>query len=408
MSKSYRAMIAVLLSLLMAGGVFQSCKKENEGFRLDAFGPSGLERGGEVFFIGTGLNEVGLIEFPDGSVFDKNQFNLEGNEKITLTISADYPLCVSGHVNLKKADGTFLLTTISQFQVLTDVSVESVTPVGDEANPLIPGTEITVTGKVLKAVRAVIFANDFRLEVDPQNDNQFTFNLPDKAPSGKFKLEVEPRCDGDEATFVEVSHEISVLEPAITGIECPAHGSTELIPVNSEVVIYVSNPERVDVNENGKSLVEFTGKVVAEGVLSGDHITVAVPTGVLVTPERINVSVFSNGTQITSDEHEFTIIEPVITSVTSGAGFPPFISIKGENLLAVSNAPRTVSFVYENGLDIVLTTGVRGTPSQNEIQFTGNLKLYDNITDQTTGDYWGNWVQIRVSLQSGQIITFDR
>ena len=202
-NKSYQTVITLLLCLFAAGVVFQSCK-EDEKFRLDAFGPSKVERCGEIEFRGKGLSQVEKIYLPADDyderwAIDKSQFISQSDGKITVKIDCDYPFYQSGFVKVIYGGNEY--TTTTRFMVMSDISVISVTALGKiyKEEILEPGTEITVWGRSLKLVDSVVFDNgvgvakkDFIYRDENGDDNKYiTFKLPVEIPSGSiFSLKV--------------------------------------------------------------------------------------------------------------------------------------------------------------------------------------------------------------------------
>ncbi|MDR1730340.1 MAG: IPT/TIG domain-containing protein [Prevotellaceae bacterium] len=393
-SKSYKAVTVVLLCLLTAGLVFQSCKKEDEGFRLDAFGPAGIERGGEIFFVGSGLDQVESIKLPDGSVYSRDQFTLEEG-RITLLISPNYPLCPLGQIEMGLSNGT-TFTTTSRFEVLYTPSVTDVAPVGSPENPLIPDQSvITVKGKVLGAVDSIVFNNGFKLDVEPQNDSVFTFILPKEASSGAFSLLVKPRCEGGVVTSAE-GRGIFVLEPIISSIEvncdCNCDGSSA--SVGSEIVIKGKDFWRIDNPDNALvflNLTEATGKVNVEA----NELRVTLPYQTRVG-ESTSVSVMSNGKTISAPDVTFTVAPPKIDDVDLNGNV---LVVKGCGLLAVdTDMPLQQKIRLErirNGVkDTTFATRLNVLPpTAGEIQFR-----FGNVTGAKT---------LMLGLRSGQTVTYE-
>jgi len=380
-SKSYKAAAAVLLCLLTAGLIFQSCKKEDEGFRLDAFGPSDVERGSEIFFIGAGMDQVKSIELPDGSVYSENQFRRDGTKGIAFNTSPDYPLCLSGRPVLTLSNGTTFITK-SEFRVLNTASITNVPSIEGVINP---GDEITITGKVLRTVDAIIFSGcngGVELpvssdDVTVESDNVIKFKLPAKAASGQFSLRTIV-CD----TVYVGGPALAVLEPEILDfpnwVDCSS----------SEIKITGKNFWRLDTDADGKTTVMFTGGVRAEGTINGDELTVALPRTLLVGT-ALTVTVYSNCTPITSKQ-SFSIEWPVITNAYRDAA--NYVTIEGSCL---DFAEKRSGYVCATFVDI----GER----------CNSISAASGATPERIRGYISGSTEVKcakLTLQSGQVITW--
>ena len=393
MSKSYREVITLVLCLFMAGVSFQSCKDDkDEGFRLDAFGPSKVERGGDIYFIGSGLDKVTTIILPakkaDGSAwrFSKGEFVCETG-KITLRIPEDYPFGISGQVILEFSDGTPSFTTVSSFMVLSEASISGVTA-GNKENPILPNGSVKITGKALKAVIGIIFANGVELDqFETPSDKEIIFKLPSNASSGPFKLKV---CgwEGADTTYVD-GPDIFVLEPNITNIKSTVQESLVNVPIGSEIIVTGKDFWRIDAVD-GKTKVLFSGGVDAEATVNGNELTLKLPMNLMVGEnEKLTVTIFSNGTPVTS-KLTFSIVMPEITDFRrSGMNF----SITGKNLNATSPLNGSIVLVLEddNKHPLLVTSSITPTLVKGvEAGFTGNiLGVYLLLqSGQSTPTYW--------------------
>lgn len=401
MNKSYsRVAATILLCLLTAGLVFQSCCKEDEGFRINAFGPYDAERGSEVSFWGSGLDQVGSIVFPNGDVFERGQFRLEGG-RIAVTIPADYPLCSEGLVIVNGTDGSMLWQS-RLFRVLSQVSVTGVTP-SSEKEPLLEGQDVTITGRVLKSVAAVIFNSgspaEYRLPVSTNNDNELTFKLPKEAGSGIFVLRVEPRCEEDDSTFTE-GLMIFALEPFIIDV-LP---NIEPVPAcDFNIKVTGGNFNRIDwyIDEEGDTVSDvLLGTTVAKATyVSNTELTIAIPKNAPSAPTQLTVTVFSNGTKITSTQ-TFSVIKPVI-ECGKRSGTLRYI-ITGTNLCAVSSTAGSLVFIGLNNSGSEIILGSAPAAGDGNITPTQVTWVYSNASVLNA------YVKIRVRLANGDWIEWNR
>jgi hypothetical protein len=319
-SKSYKTAVMLLLCLFAAGVVFQSCK-EDETFRIDAYGPSKIERCGEIYFIGKKLDEVEKIYLPADDydekwAIDKSNFVSKSSDKITLNIPCDYPFDQTGPVKVIYSKGKEYFTT-TRFMVLSEIAVLGVVVDNKlyEGDELDPGTEITVLGASLMLVDSVVFDNgvgvsrsEFILHEEYGDVNKYiTFKLPATVPTGSiFSLKVPARKEGADDLYKEVC-EVFVIGPSVKGL-APNNGVN--VHLCSSMEIFVNRVDRLDVDENGYTQLTI-GTVAAEGKVEGEKITLEVPAGLsFYAPEPYSIILKSIGKSYAS-KTDLTVAKPV-------------------------------------------------------------------------------------------------
>ena len=360
-NKSYKAVITLLLCLFTTGLFFQSCKEDKEEFRLDAFGPSKVERGGEIYFVGSGMDQVESITLPadNGSwIFTKGDFTVESG-KITLTIPPDYPLDQQGNIILTLSNGS-TFTTSSWFMVLSEVSITSVENIGTKDQPLRDYEIITIKGKTLSAVGAIVFSNGLVLtEFEERTDKEIKFKLPVDASSGLFKL-IEPGRWAEAEDKYHDGAEIFVLEPIIKLVN--EENSIE-IPPGTTVSFTGQYFERIDVVE-GVVNVAFPGGRNGTGTLANGVLTIEIPLGVLAGKSH-SITVLSKGKPVVSDA-KFTVEKTKFIRYDGNPNPVPrpgeSVTIIGENLHAVEYMRAIDTTNVE--ADLLVCTIISKTPTE--------------------------------------------
>lgn len=398
-NKSYKALVAIALCVFSMGLFFQSCD-EDEGFSLAAFGPSNVERGGEIYFVGKGLNEVEEIILPNGSVFGKSQFVLESTERITLQIPEDYPLDINGEIILLLSGGRQFITN-SSFMVLSTIPTSDlkIEPAGSEDNPLVPGELITIMGKTLKAVDAVVFSNDVIItQFEEITDRQIKFKLPEDAISGTVKLRVAARETADTTYYVEIPDKIIVHDPVmdkINGVGISSVSAGSIIILSGEYFGCIGH-------ESGVVSISFAGSdIKTTGIIEGNSITMTLPLTLPATNEAnesipYHIIVNANGKSVSSIA-SFEIKKTEISCVVAGSAAwgtrGGSVTLLGESLEAVES----ISFadpVTGNSNSVAPRDMIKNT---NSIIF--NLPGAGSYSDARS--------EMRIVLYSGVSIKYD-
>ena len=143
--------ISLVLCLLLAGFMTISCDKDDEDVspatQLLSFGPSPALRGGDLKFIGKGLDKVTAIVLTDN--VEVSSFKTKTPELIVLSIP---DATVDGPVTLKTPDGN--ITTKTILEISEPIAITSLTPA-----KLRPGATLTIEGTYMNLVKQVIFSS---------------------------------------------------------------------------------------------------------------------------------------------------------------------------------------------------------------------------------------------------------
>ncbi len=208
MKNRYNVKLLVLALLVLFTGFLTSCEDDadvdpsNGQVTLLSFGPSGVQHGQDIRFIGYNLNKVEAIELP-GVTVPKASFKEHTAELIVLTVPQE---AGEGLVTLKAPQGDVVSKTILSFEV--PVTIASMTP---EARP---GSNITVTGNYLNWVKGVLFEKDTVKTFVSQGMNELVLQVPAKAKSGRLVF----LTGGTEPLVIVTEQELTVTLPTITGL----------------------------------------------------------------------------------------------------------------------------------------------------------------------------------------------
>ena len=140
----------------MTGVSFTSCLKGDDvdtnqyvgGISLNVFGPSPVARGGELRFLGSGMNQVTAVVIPGCA--DITDINVISDREIRITVPQE---AQPGLVTLRTPNGD--ITTRTELTFTEPISIENFTPA-----TVLPGDELTIEGEYLNLIHEAIFADD--------------------------------------------------------------------------------------------------------------------------------------------------------------------------------------------------------------------------------------------------------
>lgn len=283
-------------ALLLTGVSFTSCLKGDDvdtnqyvgGISLNVFGPSPVARGGELRFLGSGMNQVTAVVIPGCA--DITDINVISDREIRITVPQE---AQPGLVTLRTPNGD--ITTRTELTFTEPISIENFTPA-----TVLPGDELTIEGEYLNLIHEVIFADDVTVTEEDfitHERNMIKLLVPEEAQTGQIIL-----SDGEELPNLIYSEEDLVVtlpsvetvvnkENAKPGDVVEINGENldlvrqMLMPDGTEVEFTVTSPTAIEfiLPENASD-----GDVVvipASGVkVTVAHLTMAVPTNLVATP----------------------------------------------------------------------------------------------------------------------------
>ncbi len=195
-----------LVCLIMATGIFASCDDndaKSSQVELLSFGPSGVQPGDQIVFIGNNLNKVSSVELA-GATVESAQFVEQTSEQIILVVPIETE---EGLVTLKTPEGDIVSKTVLSFEVL--VTIETIT---EEAKP---GSTITITGNFMNWVEEVWFTDGVVVtEFVSQSLNELVVTVPMEAKTGLITIVT----GGTEPLLIETEEDIIITLPTITAL----------------------------------------------------------------------------------------------------------------------------------------------------------------------------------------------
>lgn len=208
MKNIYNVKLFTLVFLFLFAGFLTACEDDEDSepnggmVQLLSFGPSGVQHGEEIKFIGHNLNKVASVELPGVSV-PKSAFKSHTSDMIVLVVPQE---AGEGLVTLKTTDGDVVSKTVLSFEV--PVTIESVT---EEARP---GANITATGNYMNWVIGVVFDSDTVSEFVSQTMNELVLQVPMNAQTGRLVF----LTGGTEPLAIETETDLVVILPSIASL----------------------------------------------------------------------------------------------------------------------------------------------------------------------------------------------
>ena len=280
--------------LIGSGTTVTSCQGDDVdtnqftgGISLNVFGPCPVARGGELRFIGSGMNQVTAISIPGCA--DITDIQVISDREIRVTVPQE---AEEGYVILRTPNGD--IQTETKITYSEPISLESFSPTA-----VLPGETLTLTGDYLNLMQKVIFADD--VEVDcadfiEHTRQRITLTVPEEAQSGFITLSDTAEIPNQ----ILSEEELTVILPSVSRISTVADvkpGNTvEVQGENLNLVkqVLTANGSEAEFTVSGNTLSfeipanAADGEVVmvpASGVeVPIANLTMAMPTDVQATP----------------------------------------------------------------------------------------------------------------------------
>lgn len=241
-------------ALLMTGVSFTSCLKGDDvdtnqytgGISLNVFGPSPVARGGELRFLGSGMDQVTAVWIPGSG--DVTEIRVISDTEIRITVPQD---AEPGQLVLRTPQGD--ITTQTELTFTEPISIDELSPLS-----VLPGDELTIKGDYLNLINEVIFADNVTVSAEDfvaHDRKTIRLTVPQEAQSGQVIL-----SDGAELpNLIYSEEELTVVLPAVETVAELQHAKPG---------------DRISVDGSHLDLVKevlMPDGTVVEFALEGDH-----------------------------------------------------------------------------------------------------------------------------------------
>ena len=259
--------LIVLTALTLAGGAaLSSCSDDKDEFstdqytgdvRLNVWGPCPVARGGELRFLGSGMDKVTGVTLPGcGKITD---LKLVSNQEVRLTVPQN---AEGGYIIVHTAQGDIQSKTLLSF--LEPISVDEIAP-----TTVKPGAIITVTGEYLNNIHEVLFSAD-KTNADASvaegdfithSRNEISLIVPAEAKTGALIL-----SDANEEmpNWIICDETITIVTPTVDAIQnLETVNPGDVITIKGKdldlvVKIVMANDEEIDFTYNEDGSITFT------------------------------------------------------------------------------------------------------------------------------------------------------
>ena len=270
------------------------------GISLEVFGPCPVARGGELRFIGSGMNQINSVTIPGCD--DITDIKVVSDREIRVTVPQT---AIPGKVVLNHSNGK--ITTLTDITFLEPVSLDAENTFSPAR--VKPGQEVTINGEYLNLMKEVCFSFVEGLDsanVYAANEGAFIEHtrkaikviVPDNAVSGPVGVS-DALAEIPNLIWSELELEV-VLPSVASAIDITNAKPGDLITINGndlELVrkVVMPNEDEVEytVSEDGKKLTFNLPDNASDGavcVVPGSGVKVAVANIGMVVPTSMTTN----------------------------------------------------------------------------------------------------------------------
>lgn len=361
----------LLSAAVLSGFALTSCSDDEfdtnqfnkSGVNILAYGPMPATRGEAIRVVGTQLNNVKEVLFPEGNqklyetkTYINGDFSVKNSEEMTVTVP---DRCVPGKLRLVTSSGDTIVST-SNLTFAEEISVESFTPLTGHA-----GDIVTIKGEFVWNIADVTFSAGVKVPAEDfflNTRNEVQVRVPQEAVSGPVTY-----TDGSEG-----AEAITLTESMVLDVASVTRLSNATPDFNEVLTIYGENLDLIkQVDFPSVSNVAFN--VAADGKSIETTVPALSTSGNIVLTSYSGLS-NSIDVSVPLATYEAGSITPA-KNLKAGAT----VSFKGDNL------DRVVELKLPGG--ITLKQG-QFTQSKNEISFVVPEEMGDGKVILVQHDNW--------------------
>lgn len=215
MNKIYKFSALNMMCLLIFGCLlFTACDNGDEldtnqykgGVSLSVFGPSPVARGGELRFLGSGMDKVQSVSIPGCGEITEIEVVSANEIRVTVPQTAEV-----GYVILKTPTGE--ITTKTKLTYTEPIDVETIAP-----NPVKPGEVLVFKGEYLNLIKEIIFSESVPVGEDDfivHSRKEIQVKVPMEARTGDVTLADATSEDTDAMRNLIVVKGLNIILPSV-------------------------------------------------------------------------------------------------------------------------------------------------------------------------------------------------
>lgn len=205
---NFTSLLALCMALMLPA--LTSCDNDDfdtqqykGGVNLNVWGPRPVARGGELRFLGSGMDQITSITLPGSG--DVTDIKVISSEEIRITVPQN---AEPGFVVLHHAKGE--IKSITELSFTEPISLDEMSPMTVK-----PGQTLTLKGDYLNLIEEVIFAEDVVVAQEDfisQSRSEITLVVPAEAQTGEVII-----SDGAEPlpNWIYSEEELTIVLPSV-------------------------------------------------------------------------------------------------------------------------------------------------------------------------------------------------
>lgn len=291
MKKIYKITGMLMMCAALSAPIMTSCSDDNYdtqqykgGVNLNVWGPRPVARGGELRFLGSGMDRITSITLPGAG--DVTDISVVSNEEIRIIVPQN---AEPGKVVLHHANGD--IESLTELSFTEPRSLDEISPMTVK-----PGQQITLSGDYLNLIEEVIFTDEVAVGIKDfitHTRQEISLVVPAEAQTGKITI-----SDGGEPipNHIHSEEDVTIVLPSVERVADLTKikpGETVTITVKDiDLVTAVEMPsgEQVEFNVNEDKLSFVLPADVTDGticMLPASGVKVAIATIGVALPEEV-------------------------------------------------------------------------------------------------------------------------
>lgn len=395
MKKTYGLPMLWMVCLVMFGVLFvTSCDNGDAldtnqytgGIELKVFGPSPVARGGELRFLGSGMNKVTGVVIPGQQEITDIEVVSETEIRVTVPQTAEV-----GYVTLRTPQGE--ITTKTMLTYSEPISLQSIAPL-----QLKPGGLLTVKGDYLNLIHEIIFMDGVKVadtDFVKHERGEIQLVVPVEAETGKVIL-----SDAAELpNWIYSEEELVVTLPSVSApVDLTGKKPGDVIAItgdNLDLVTVVEMP-------NGDE-VDF--EVTSQGELY--ELTFVLPANMT---DGLVLMIPASGVEVTAATIGMALPTEVEATPATGLRAGTVITITGVNMELVTDItfPGVTDAVEPDAQSAeVLTVTVPAAAISGDLQLNTGSGVSVAVAIETLKPLFVEYSSASVSLGSEVVVQGD-